>query len=70
PAPPAPPPPGSHAPAPDALLDFVSEDDVRRALREGRVLRLAPRAIVTPAARDAASGTQVLVGPEAPPTKS
>jgi acetaldehyde dehydrogenase (acetylating) len=69
-APPTPRPPAAGAPAPDALLDFVSEDDVRRALREGRVLRLAPRAIVTPAARDAASGTQVLVAPEAPPAKS
>lgn len=48
------------APSPPAL-DFVSEDDVRRALREGRTLRLAPKAIVTPAARDAAEGKGVLV---------
>ena len=53
---PAPPPPG-----PVDLLDFVAEDDVKRALREGRRLHLAARAIVTPAARDAASGTGVLV---------
>jgi acetaldehyde dehydrogenase (acetylating) len=46
-------------------LDFVCEDDVRRALRDGRTIRLAPRAIVTPAARDLASGTPVL-GPEEP----
>jgi acetaldehyde dehydrogenase (acetylating) len=45
---------------PAELVDFVAEDDVRRALREGRVLRLAPRAIVTPAARDLADGTRVL----------
>jgi acetaldehyde dehydrogenase (acetylating) len=70
PAPPPAPVPASGATASDALLDFVSEDDVRRALREGRVLRLAPRAIVTPAARDAASGTQVLAGAEASPAKS
>ena len=55
------PPPG----APAALtaspaLDFVCEDDVRRALREGRTLRVSARAIVTPAARDLASGTAVL----------
>ena len=41
-------------------LDFVCEDDVRRALREGRVLRVSPRAVITPSARDAASGTNVL----------
>jgi acetaldehyde dehydrogenase (acetylating) len=70
PAPPPTPLPASGAAAPDALVDFVSEDDVRRALREGRVLRLAPRAIVTPAARDAASGTQVLAGADASPAKS
>jgi acetaldehyde dehydrogenase (acetylating) len=50
---PAPPPPA-------AALDFVCEDDVRRALREGRRLRLTARAIVTPAARDAAAGSGVL----------
>jgi acetaldehyde dehydrogenase (acetylating) len=42
------------------LLDFVCEDDVRRALREGRVLRLSARAIVTPSARDVAAGKDVL----------
>ena len=48
--------PGTAPPA----LDFVCEDDVRRALREGRTLRVSARAIVTPAARDLASGTSVL----------
>ena len=33
-------------------LDFVCEDDVRQALRGGRRIRLAEKAIVTPAARD------------------
>jgi acetaldehyde dehydrogenase (acetylating) len=33
-------------------LDFVCEDDVRQALKAGRKLVLAERAIVTPAARD------------------
>lgn len=57
---PSPPPP---APAPQRLdpppaaeeppaLDFVCEDDVRDASRAGRRIRLAPRAIVTPAARE------------------
>src|SRR5262249_8373502 len=56
-------PPAAAAPARAAtgeLLDFVCEDDVRRALREGRVLRLSARAIVTPSARDAAAGKDVL----------
>ena len=33
-------------------VDFVCEDDVRQALRAGRRIRLAARAIVTPAARE------------------
>jgi acetaldehyde dehydrogenase (acetylating) len=33
-------------------LDFVCEDDVRQAMRMGRTLVLAERAIVTPAARE------------------
>jgi hypothetical protein len=35
-----------------APLDFVCEDDVRRAIQAGRKLVLSERAIVTPAARD------------------
>jgi acetaldehyde dehydrogenase (acetylating) len=74
PAPPAPSPGAPPLPAPASpaaaappmaprppLLDFVSEDDVRRALREGRTLRLSARAIVTPSARDLAADTGVLV---------
>jgi len=45
----------------EPLLDFVCEDDVRRALREGRVLRVSAKAIVTPSARDAAAGKNVLI---------
>lgn len=41
-------------------VDFVAEDDVRRAIREGRTLRVKRKAIVTPAARDAAEGKGVL----------
>ncbi len=51
--------PSAGAPAP--ALDFVCEDDVRRALREGRTLRIKPKAIVTPAAREVAEGKGVLV---------
>jgi hypothetical protein len=36
----------------DLPVDFVCEEDVRRAVRAGRTLTLAERAIVTPAARD------------------
>jgi hypothetical protein len=50
-------PPAQHTPP----LDFVCEDDVRRAVREGRTLRLSARAIVTPAARDAAAGHDIFV---------
>jgi hypothetical protein len=42
-------------------VDFVCEDDVRRAIREGRRIALAGGAIVTPAARDAAAGRDVLI---------
>lgn len=52
-------PPVAGAAAPPAV-DFVAEDDVRRALREGKTLRVARRAIITPAARDAARGKKVL----------
>jgi acetaldehyde dehydrogenase (acetylating) len=41
--------------------DFVCEDDVREALRLGRTIRLAPRAIVTPAARDLGEARGVLI---------
>jgi acetaldehyde dehydrogenase (acetylating) len=46
-----------------APVDFVAEEDVRRAIKDGRRLRLAPRAIVTPAARDLAEGRNVLLSP-------
>jgi acetaldehyde dehydrogenase (acetylating) len=36
----------------DVPVDFVCEEDVRRAVSAGRTLTLAERAIVTPAARD------------------
>jgi hypothetical protein len=42
-------------------MDFVAEDDVRRAISRGVRIRLLPRAIVTPAARDLAVARGVLV---------
>jgi hypothetical protein len=44
-------------------VDFVCEADVVRARSEGRRLHLSPKALVTPAARDAAQGSDVLVPP-------
>ena len=43
-------------------VDFVCEDDVRQALRAGRRIRLAARAIVTPAARDLGDSNDLFVG--------
>jgi acetaldehyde dehydrogenase (acetylating) len=45
-------PPARTAPEASAEVAFVCEDDVRQAIKAGRSIRLAPRAIVTPAARD------------------
>jgi acetaldehyde dehydrogenase (acetylating) len=42
-------------------VDFVAEDDVRRAIREGRTITIRRGAIITPAARDLADGKDVLV---------
>ena len=58
----APPPPA----APDRVpsgppAEFICEDDVRRAAREGRTLLVGPRTIVTPAARDAGAAFGTLV---------
>jgi acetaldehyde dehydrogenase (acetylating) len=44
-----------------APVDFVAEDDVRCAIRDGRRIRVAAKAIITPAARDLAEGRKVLV---------
>ena len=56
---PADPPPSMRTAA--EAVDFVSEDDVRRALREGRTISLKAGAIVTPSARDLADGKNVLI---------
>ena len=53
--------PAAPAAPPAPPTDFVAEDDVRRALREGRTITIRRGAIVTPSARDLASGKDVLV---------
>jgi acetaldehyde dehydrogenase (acetylating) len=50
--------------SPEAV-DFVSEDDVRRAIRDGRTIVLKVGAIVTPSARDLADGKNILIPPVA-----
>jgi acetaldehyde dehydrogenase (acetylating) len=55
------PPPSSEA-SPEPALDFVCEDDVRRAVQHGRKLLLSDRAIVTPAARDLGEQHGVFTG--------
>jgi acetaldehyde dehydrogenase (acetylating) len=56
-------PPVPPAPDPDPVpVDFVCEEDVREAVRAGRKIRLAERAIVTPAARDLGDAHFVFVG--------
>jgi acetaldehyde dehydrogenase (acetylating) len=50
-------PPAGPVPTP---VDFVCEDDVRRAIGENRTIVVSPRAIVTPAARELAEAHQIL----------
>lgn len=52
----------SEPPAPPVSpVDFVCEDDVRRAIRDARTIVVGDRTIVTPAARDLAAHHRVLV---------
>jgi acetaldehyde dehydrogenase (acetylating) len=60
-APPAPPPEPVAPPAPPAIVDFVCEDDVRRALHQDKKIFIGPKTIVTPSARDLASRHDILV---------
>ena len=68
--------PASHAPAPPAAApkatapveavvekaaDFVCEDDVRQAVRQGRKILVGDRTIITPAARDLAEQHKLFV---------
>ncbi len=51
-------------PAPEATpktVDFVSESDVRMAMRKGEKIHVSAKAIVTPAARDLANEHDVIV---------
>src|SRR5215212_583076 len=54
--PPEPPPPGKRAPSASSngakAVDFVSEDDVRRAIQKGDKIYVNAKTIITPAARD------------------
>lgn len=61
--PPAPAPPPAKKPA---IVDFVSEYEVRLAIRKGEKIHIGPKTIVTPSAKDLASDhdTIVLVKPE------
>jgi acetaldehyde dehydrogenase (acetylating) len=49
------------SPPSPAAVDFVCEDDVRRAIAESRKIFISPKAIVTPAARDLANAHDILV---------
>ena len=52
--PPAPVKPADPAPTAEKPAEFVCEDDVRQAVRQGRKIVIGERTIVTPAARDLA----------------
>jgi acetaldehyde dehydrogenase (acetylating) len=42
-----------------ATVDFVSEDDVRRAILKGEKIYITPKTIITPAARDLADPAEI-----------
>jgi acetaldehyde dehydrogenase (acetylating) len=44
-----------------AVVDFVCEDDVKQAIRQGRKIVIGDRTIVTPSARDLAEAQRVFV---------
>ena len=60
-------PPARAGPVPRAKVlagpvrDFVCEDDVRQALRDGRKITVSARTIMTPSALDAAEGRKVFI---------
>ena len=54
------PPPEPPKPKP-VPVDFVSEADVRQALKENRKIYVTAKAIVTPSARDLAAPGDILV---------
>jgi acetaldehyde dehydrogenase (acetylating) len=59
--PPSSPTPTSPRASTERPVDFVCEDDVRQAVREGRKIVIGERTIVTPAARDLGEQHRVLV---------
>ena len=59
--PPAPPKPQVNPPPAEKPADFVCEDDVRQAVRQGRKIVIGERTIVTPAARDLAEQHRVFI---------
>jgi len=67
PAPPPPPPPTAareNKPAPSSsngakAVEFVSEDDVRRAIQKGEKIYIGAKTIITPAARDMGEPAEV-----------
>ena len=62
-APPSPPAPVP-TPAPrleESPVDFVCEDDVRKAIAQSKKIFIGPKTIVTPSARDLAGPTEVLI---------
>jgi acetaldehyde dehydrogenase (acetylating) len=64
PAPPPPPTPRENKPAPPSnngakAVEFVSEDDVRRAIQKGEKIYIGARTIITPAARDMGEPAEV-----------
>jgi acetaldehyde dehydrogenase (acetylating) len=61
---PAPAAAGPVVPPPAEEMEFVAEEDVRRAVARGVKIRLAPRAIVTPSARDLAAAHAVFDPPQ------
>lgn len=51
--------PPAPTPSPEKPVEFVCEDDVRQAVRQGRKIVIGERTIVTPAARDLAEQHRV-----------
>jgi acetaldehyde dehydrogenase (acetylating) len=49
------------APPKPQIVDFVCEEDVRNAIKQSRKIYVGPKTIVTPAARDLASPSDILV---------
>ncbi len=47
--------------APPRPVDFVSEDDVRAAIKRGEKIRVGPRTIITPSARDLGEPREIFV---------